>query len=250
MSAQRLPHVPLAEPWLPEAEARSLDLAARLAEETAAEGACCSAAAVGTEAAAIETAATEARIGPNALIQVAEALTADLGEGAARLHFAGAGLAHRFAAPPSEMVPEGEAIRLHAHLHAALGAEAHHVAREAGRRTADYLLANRIPKPAQAVLKILPARLSARLLLAAIGKHAWTFAGSGRFAATPGRPVRFEIAACPLCREIAATPAPVCDYYAATFERLFRVLVAGNAVARETHCQAAGAEACRFEVRY
>ena len=50
-------------------------------------------------------------------------------------------------------------------------------------RTGDYLLAHRIPKPVQALLKRLPAPLAARVLLAAITRHAWTFAGSGRFEA-------------------------------------------------------------------
>ncbi len=192
----------------------------------------------------------EARIGPNALIQVAETLRSRIGEGPAMLLFVGAGLGHRFVETPAEMVPEAEAIRLHAHLRSALGAkEAEAVAAEAGRRTADYLLANRIPRPAQRMLKLLPARLSARLLMQAIGGHAWTFAGSGRFAWQPGRPIRFQIADSPLSRDLRAE-APVCAYYAATFQRLFRVLVAPDAYALETGCRATGAETCRFEVRY
>jgi hypothetical protein len=64
------------------------------------------------------------------------------------------------------------------------------VARSAGRRTADYLLAHRIPKPVQALLKALPARLAARVLLSAIARHAWTFAGSGVFSASTGARAR------------------------------------------------------------
>ncbi len=40
--------------------------------------------------------------------------------------------------------------------------------------------------------------------------------------------------------------APLCDYYAATFERLFRALVHPRAVVVETACEACGADACRW----
>lgn len=56
-----------------------------------------------------------------------------------------------------------------------------------GRLTASYLLANRIPKPAQIVLGLLPARIGLKLLLKAIGGHAWTFAGVGTFSDRFGR---------------------------------------------------------------
>jgi divinyl protochlorophyllide a 8-vinyl-reductase len=42
--------------------------------------------------------------------------------------------------------------------------------------------------------------------------------------------------------------APVCDYFAATFERLFRALVHADARVREVECAATGAPACVFEV--
>jgi len=49
----------------------------------------------------------------------------------------------------------------------------------------------------------------------------------------------------------AATLAePGCDFYAATFERLFRVLVHADARVVETACEACGAAECRFEVRW
>ncbi len=212
-------------------------LLAELAGEGEAAGAHCSAAAV-------------ARIGPNALIQTAAALREVYGARHAAALFEAAGLTHRLAVLPEAMVPEAEVIRLHVCLRTALGPQqTRAVTREAGRRTADYLLANRIPRPAQALLKLLPARASAGLLMRAVGRHAWTFAGSGSFRYRNGRPTRLEIADCPLCREIRSA-APVCDYYAATFERLFRVLVARDAYAVETACQAAGAAACRFELRY
>ena len=191
-----------------------------------------------------------ARIGPNAIIRVAEALRAQQGEAATAGLFASVGLEKYLQDMPGAMVDEREVIALHQRLRAALGdASARAVAREAGLRTGDYLLANRIPGAAQLVLRILPPRLASRVLLGAIGGHSWTFAGSGTFRAEAGHPVRLSIASCPLCRGTSAE-TPVCDYYAATFERLYRVLVHRRATVTETACQAMGAPACRFEVRW
>lgn len=190
------------------------------------------------------------RIGPNAITRVGEALAVFAGRPTAEDVFARAGLAAHWRTPPQDMVDETEVARLHAALRDTLGeADARHVAREAGRRTGDYLLAHRIPKPVQAVLKRLPAALAARVLLAAITRHAWTFAGSGRFSARAGRPVVVQIRHNPLCRGMVAD-TPACEFYAATFERLFRALVHPRTQVVETHCEACGDDACRFELRW
>lgn len=190
------------------------------------------------------------RIGPNAIIRVGEVLRRRFGEPIAARLFAAAGLGAYFAEPPSAMVDEAEARRLHVQLRSALGDRlAAEVSREAGIATAEYLLAHRIPKPVQAVLKLLPASLASRVLLAAISRHAWTFAGSGRFEAVAGQPCVLTIHDNPLCRG-QASDHPVCDYYAATFEHLFRVLVHRDPRVTETHCEARGDEACRFELRW
>ncbi|WP_245421822.1 bacteriochlorophyll 4-vinyl reductase [Rhodoplanes serenus] len=193
-----------------------------------------------------------ARIGPNAIIRMIEALDAAVGDGETARLFAAAGLAHHLTRAPDHMVDERDVVAIHTVVRDALGiARAREVAAVAGRLTADYLLANRIPKPVQPILKILPARLAARILLGAIGQHAWTFAGSGVFSHTLGHPVRFEIAGCPICRgAMTEAAAPLCDYYGATFQHLFRTLVHRAATVTETACQAAGASACRFEIRW
>lgn len=190
------------------------------------------------------------RIGPNAITRVADVLRARIGVSATSALFEHAGLAHYLLQPPQSMVDETEVQRLHGVLREDLGeAQAHAVARDAGLRTADYLLANRIPKPVQLLLKHLPARLATRVLLAAISRHAWTFAGSGRFAAQVGRPVVLTLRNNPLCRGLVST-APSCDYYAATFERLFRTLVHPQAEIREVACEACGDVECRFEIHW
>jgi divinyl protochlorophyllide a 8-vinyl-reductase len=191
-----------------------------------------------------------ARIGPNAITRVAEALCAEFGaQGAARV-FGLAGLDHYLAAPPERMVDEAEVALLHRRLRESLGgAVAHRIGREAGLRTAEYLLARRIPRPVQWLLKRLPAPLAARVLLAAIARHAWTFAGSGTFRVLHGRPLLLFIAGNPMCRGVVSDE-PLCDFYAATFERLFRVLVHPGAMVREVACESMGAPACVFEVSW
>lgn len=178
-----------------------------------------------------------ALVGPNAVIQVAAALRALRGEAAAAQVFAAAGLSQMLAAPPQSMTEE----RAVAALHRAVAEMAPEAAGEAGARTADYLLANRIPAPAQRLLRALPRPLAARLLLAAIRRNAWTFAGSGAVSVAGwGRPV-IAIADNPLS-------VPGCPWHRGVFQRLFRALVDPGATVRVTACCAEGAAACRFEV--
>ena len=85
--------------------------------------------------------------------------------------------------PPGEADDSGNPIALRLHrwlaLHAPVGCFLPS-AEEAGARTADYIIANRTPRPAVLVCCAnLPARLAAPLLMMAITKHAWTFIGAG-----------------------------------------------------------------------
>ncbi|MBB4284383.1 bacteriochlorophyll 4-vinyl reductase [Roseospira goensis] len=190
----------------------------------------------------------DARIGPNSITRIADALRDRRGPVETAALFAAAGLAHHAARPPESMVPAADVTALHGVLRARLDHDTVvAVSRAAGVATADYLLAHRIPKPAQAVLRLLPPVPAARVLIGAMGRHAWTFAGGGRFEGHAGRPTRLVIADGPIQAAVADAEAPVCDYYAATFERLFRVLVARRTRVREVACQAMGAPACVFE---
>lgn len=191
---------------------------------------------------------TRGRIGPNAITRLAEALRLDVGEEATNSLFGAAGLRGYLAHPPEHMVDEQEVARLHRALRESYaGDDARRLSRIAGTRTGDYLLAHRIPKPVQALLKCVPASLACRVLLSAIMKHAWTFAGSGTFSAQHGNPTILTIHDNPMCRGVQHRD-PQCDYYAATFERLFRVLVSPRARVTETQCEACGAVACTFEL--
>jgi divinyl protochlorophyllide a 8-vinyl-reductase len=199
---------------------------------------------------------TEALIGPNAIIQVAEAIRSK--PGIARLEevMQRAGLAHYIASPPTSMVPEDEVARLHRAVAGLVPApDVEPLMREAGHNTALYLLANRIPAPAQAVLKLLPAPLAARVLLMAITRHAWTFAGSSRFTHETGHPVHIRLEgsplfATPVSRKLAAA------YFKATFETLFRELVnrRTRAIGINPPSSAKGADgtevACAFDLAW
>jgi divinyl protochlorophyllide a 8-vinyl-reductase len=189
-------------------------------------------------------------MGPNAITRVAEALSAMEGAGAAQRVFGRAGLRRYLVDAPTDMVDEAHVTRLHVALRDDLGASrAREVGRLAGQHTADYLLAHRIPSLAQRVLRILPAAIASRLLAKAIARNAWTFAGTGTFSVRHGRPTIFNIANCPICRGQKAA-APCCDFYAATFERLYIRLVHPHARVIETGCQATGATACSFMITW
>jgi divinyl protochlorophyllide a 8-vinyl-reductase len=200
---------------------------------------------------AATTAPRPGLIGPNAITRVAQVLPSWRGPAYAERLFERAGLLGYWHHPPEAMVHEDEVRALHAALREALPAgEAAAVSRAAGCATADYLLGHRIPRAVQRLLKVLPAGLAARVLVAAISRHAWTFAGSGTFSAPPARHgarVLLEIRHNPLCRGLHSA-VPACDYYAATFERLFQVLVHRGSRVRETACEACGDDACRFEL--
>ena len=188
------------------------------------------------------TALETPRIGPNAILQTMETLRVQKGEAAMAAWLGAAGLSRYGASPPETMVPEAEAVSAH-HALAALypGATGAALAFEAGRCTADYLLAHRIPKPAQFILKRLPPRMALKVLLRAISRHAWTFCGSGAFVYDLRGTPRVEIHANPLAM------AP-CTWHEAVFERLFQVLVSPHARVTEIACTADGAEACVFEI--
>jgi divinyl protochlorophyllide a 8-vinyl-reductase len=192
--------------------------------------------------------ASRARIGPNAIVRVAEALVERIGTEATDALCTRAGLARHLAHPPTAMVDETDVARLQWQLRADLDADlAHEVAWDAGTRTGDFLLAHRIPKLAQFALRHLPPSLAARVLAKASTKHAWTFVGSGTFRSSPGKPFRLVIEHSPPCSRIRAS-APVCHHYSATFERIFRQLVSERSRVTEVGCDAAGGAACVFEV--
>ena len=99
--------------------------------------------------------ATEPRIGPNAISRLADCLTREGRTGEAEAVFGAAGLRRYLDTPPGEMVPEADVVALYGALFATLGpVRAKAMARSAGAATARYLLAHRIPRLVQAVLRL------------------------------------------------------------------------------------------------
>lgn len=189
-------------------------------------------------------------IGPNAITRIVEALDEVESPQLIRRIFAASGLEAYLSDQPTEMVDEHEVTRLHQVLHDELGdRRARSVGRIAGLLTADYLLHCRIPPFAQIVLRCCPAGLASRALANAIERNAWTFVGTGTFSARHGRPTTFTIRDCPICRGQRSVE-PYCDFYAATFERLYSLLVDKRARVTEIGCQATGAPACTFEIAW
>lgn len=190
------------------------------------------------------------RIGPNAILQVMASVAAIKGRPALEMLFAAAGMRHYLDHRPQDMVSQADVALLQLELRTVFGSDsARDISWDAGLRTGDYLLAHRIPKLAQRILKFLPAGLAARILAKAIARHSWTFAGTGTFSYRPGRPFVFSIQHNPICSRIKSDK-PVCDYYAATFERIFRAIVHPNACVKEIACEAAGDPACVFELSW
>lgn len=187
-----------------------------------------------------------ALIGPNAIIQVAKVLTERLGDRRAE-SIVRASTPYTLGTLPQHMVPEAEALALTTHVMRQLGeTSATSVLHEAGLRTGDYLLANRIPRVAQWIIGVLPRQAGLSILLKSMMAHAWTFAGSGTFTVQRlGTEIELTFHACAMCRELTSA-GPVCDFYAGTFERLVTALVSRTAIVREVECHAQGGRCCRF----
>lgn len=168
-----------------------------------------------------------ALIGPNALLQTVAVMEERLGHAETRAILLDAQI-HALPSGDS-MIPEVQVLRLHRWLalHEPMGC--FDIAEEAGARTADYIIAHRIPHSAAWLLRHLPALLAAPLLMATIRKHAWTFVGAGVFAPTDGW--RFTIDRSGADDTLPA-PDSLFHWYAAVFTRLYRCLVAGDCTCR------------------
>ncbi len=189
-------------------------------------------------------------VGPNAITRMAQALEAIEGPERCRAVFLRAGLAQALRTPPTDMVNEEDVAALQAATFATLGTvRARAVCLEAGRLTGDYLLANRIPHAAQRLLRWLPRSLAARILVRAIARHAWTFAGSGRFSYRFSGGLKLSVEHSPLCRRIRCEQH-ACHYFAGTFARVFEGVLGPGVQVCETACEAVGDPACVFHVSW
>ena len=181
---------------------------------------------------------------------IAEVLPMRVGSRASQTLFEAAGLLDAWRQRPQGQVADAELRRLHRVLRDALGLPtARAVARDAGARAADHLLAMHVPRWRQLLMRRLPAALAVRALAGEWQRLAWTFAGDGQLQVQVGRPTVVTLRGNPLCRGVHAAE-PSCDFVAALLERLACVLVHPGCQVVETECESCGAPACRFELRW
>ena len=181
-------------------------------------------------------------VGPNAVVQLAVTLEEMIDRGEARSFFSRLGFEELYDTPPDEMIDQ----RIPAQLMRALWDHfpdemAQAIAATAGQKTADYVIAHRIPGIAKASFRIMPRSLAAKMLLKAIRRNAWTFAGSGACEVSRDQPHLISIRENPLAM-------PDCAWHVAVFERLFRRLVYGETRVSHLSCCKSGAEACTFAI--
>ncbi|HED31549.1 MAG TPA: bacteriochlorophyll 4-vinyl reductase [Prosthecochloris aestuarii] len=163
---------------------------------------------------------TPARIGPNSIIQTVASLESRYGKAETEAILTRSGHKHLIGNLPSEMVEEDKFHKLVTALVRELGDNVMtHILNDSGQRTAAYLLKVRIPGFFQKLLKPLPSGLAFRLLLFAISKNAWTFAGSGDFSYTTGKTPTITV-------KVTYPSIPVVgNFYLGTFTKLLRELV-------------------------
>lgn len=178
------------------------------------------------------TATTPALIGPHAVIHTAEVMREALGKEACDEILSTAQVS---SLPTGEhMIPEIDALRIHRWLALREPVDCFTIAQESAKRTADYIIANRIPALARWLLSVLPAGISAHLLMKAIGQHAWTFIGAGRF--EPRGAWAFAIDRSE-ANDLVMPPESLFHWYAEVFQRLYRRLIG-----KEFECQMCGDE--------
>lgn len=183
-----------------------------------------------------------ATVGPNAVIQLGEALALTGDHALARRIYAQAGVVQWLHDPPTAMVDEVPVAQLFKAVTDCMTRDAAiSLFTEAGHRTGRYILRHRIPAPARALLPRLPASLAVRLLLAAISKHAWTFAGTGTFSHRTKRgTVEMSIANNPLSTAVG------CPWHCAVFETLLNALLRVQIRVIESTCTDPPSSNCVF----
>lgn len=165
----------------------------------------------------------QALIGPNAVLQSVKVMREALGERRTQAVLCDAQI---HVLPKGDcMIPEVDAIRLHRWLALHEPLDCLEIAERSGGLTADYIIEHRIPKPAAALLRALPAAVAAPMLMRAIRRHAWTFIGAGVF--TPRNAWQFRIDRSE-ADDAVMPPESLIHWYAKVFERLYRQLVSAG----------------------
>ena len=185
-----------------------------------------------------------ARIGPNAILQLAAPVRTVLGAGTMDAILTAA---HVAMPAGDEMIPETHVARVHETLWRMYPDQAREISIRAGKGTAGYIRRHRIPIPARIALRLMPRRLGERMLTRAIVAHAWTFCGSGMLAVkVEGAEVHFTLENNPLAASDVDHP---CHWHAAVFAELFSVVLGGAYYCTEVSCRGCGGLRCHFVLR-
>ena len=183
------------------------------------------------------------KVGPNALIQTLSSVCALAGPVAHEAVLRAANLQ----SPPGgwqAMVPAEQVNRLNSAVLTVLGHDdAAKALRDAGHRTGQYILDHRIPRLAQILLGRLPRSVARSLLLKAIAKNAWTFAGNADVRVGPDW---ILIRDNPVC--LGRSGYAGCAWHTGVFQALFQAILKTDISVRETHCMGRGDAYCRFEI--
>jgi len=181
-------------------------------------------------------------VGPNAVLQLTTPLRQAVGEAGLHDIFNRAGVVHWLRQPPLAMVSEERARRLFEAVLEELGPKrGAEVLFDAGAGTARYVMANRIPRPVCALLRVLPAALAGPLLLRAIERHAWTFAGSGDCRTDNRQGFTIIIRNNPLA-------TPNCPWHQGVLQTLFQSLVSPRCELDYARCGGRTCSCCRFQI--
>lgn len=183
-------------------------------------------------------------VGPNAILQTDQALIEMHGKPVADAIFRNAGF-RKDSRHPKAMVDAATVRRLNQAIRArSTESDAQAVMHRAGELTGRYILANRIPSKAMLLLGALPGVISPHLLMMAIKRHSWTFAGTSHVTLEHGwRMATISIFDNP----IAFGP---CIWHEAVFRTLLAPLAGRTVLVAEGECCAHGKKCCRFNVRW
>ncbi|NTW83069.1 MAG: bacteriochlorophyll 4-vinyl reductase [Chlorobiaceae bacterium] len=184
---------------------------------------------------------SSSKIGPNSIIQTVTALETRFGKTEAEAILKRCGQGHWIGNLPSEMTEESKFHALVGALDNEIGEnKTASILEESGRRTAAYLLRVRIPGFFQKILKPLPPGIAFKLLLFAISKNAWTFAGSGEFSYTSGKKPVITV-------KVTYPGRPVVgNFYLGTFEALLEELVNPKTTIKASIKKESGSILCTY----
>jgi divinyl protochlorophyllide a 8-vinyl-reductase len=116
----------------------------------------------------------------------------------------------------------------------------------AGRRAGEHVLCYRIPSHAQKMMRRMPWPIALWMTLRGAQRKSWAYAGSAEVRILT-QSMDFELVGNPtICRGSASEP--ICHFHQAVIQSMLQKLVHPGLRVRETSCEGAGHDACRFRL--